>query len=57
MKPNPLRQALGTLWQRLWGLPDTFRAARKQSRRRKILAQGEVERLDRIRNPAKYRGK
>jgi hypothetical protein len=50
------------LWWQAWlkqarSLPQTMRAARTQRLRQKVLAQGEVERLDRIRNPWKYRGK
>jgi hypothetical protein len=58
MKPlkyllEPIRALL-----RRWRLRrETMAIARKEQRRRNVLAQGEVERLDRIRNPSKYRGK
>jgi hypothetical protein len=58
MKPlkylvEPIRVLLRR-WRR-WR--ETLATARKEQRRRNVLAQGEVERLDRIRNPSKYRGK
>ncbi len=38
-------------------LPQSFAIAAKQRRRRTVLNELEAERLDRIRNPSKYRGK
>jgi hypothetical protein len=38
-------------------LPQTIANAVKQRRRQVVLNAHEVERLDRIRNPSKYRGK
>ena len=38
-------------------LPQTIVSAVKQSRQRSVLNEHEAERLDRIRNPSKYRGK
>jgi len=38
-------------------LPQTIANAVKQRRRQVVLDEHEVERLDRIRNPSKYRGK
>ncbi len=52
-----LRRALLAGLRQVWNLPDTLAQARKERRRRDVLTQGEVERLDRIRNPSKYRGK
>ena len=52
-----LFQAILTLLKQMRMLPERFVKARMQRLRRKVLAQGEVERLDRIRNPSKYRGK
>ena len=40
-----------------WFLPQSFAIAAKQRRRQIVLDELEVERLDRIRNPSKYRGK
>jgi len=50
------------LWLQAWlkrlqQLPQALRQQRAQRLREKVLAQGEVERLDRIRKPWKYRGK
>jgi hypothetical protein len=52
-----LAQSFRTLFRQMRMLPETVANARKEKRRRSVLAQGEVERLDRIRNPSKYRGK
>jgi hypothetical protein len=49
--------AILALLKQVRRLPERLAIARKQRRRRNVLAQGEVERLDRIRNPSKYRGK
>jgi len=38
-------------------LPQTIANAAKQRRRRVVQNELEIERLDRIRNPSKYRGK
>ena len=38
-------------------LPQMLAEAAEQRQRQKVLAEDEVERLDRIRHPAKYRGK
>jgi hypothetical protein len=48
---------LQVLLARARRLPQTWREARKQRLRQKVLARGEIERLDRIRHPWKYRGK
>jgi hypothetical protein len=48
---------LCALLKRVQGLPQEWRKARKQRRREKVLAEGETERIDRIRQPWKYRGK
>jgi len=40
-----------------WSLPQTISNAAKRRQQRSLLQQLEVERLDRIRNPSKYRGK
>jgi hypothetical protein len=37
--------------------PNTIAIALKERRQRSILNELEIERLDRIRNPSKYRGK
>lgn len=50
-------QALGRLTKQNFALPNPFATALKQRRLRAALAAGETERLDRIRNPEKYRGK
>lgn len=52
-----LSQAILTLLKQMRMLPERMVKARMQRSRRKVLAQGEAERLDRIRNPSKYRGK
>jgi hypothetical protein len=55
-----LKQILETIRALLvWAgrLPETVATARKERQRRDVLAEGEAERLDRIRNPSKYRCK
>lgn len=47
----------GALFQRVHRLRETLRKARMLKLRQKVLAQGEAERLDRIRRPWKYLGK
>jgi len=46
-------QLVKQAWLRPQSTPNTAR----QRRRRVVLNEGEVERLDRIRNPSKYLGK
>jgi len=57
---NPVKQ-IGLTFNRLakevWLLPQTISAALKQRQQRAMLQTLETERLDRIRNPSKYRGK
>ena len=43
--------------KRLRALPQEWRQARMRRLRQKVLAEGESERIDRIRHPWKYRGK
>jgi hypothetical protein len=45
------------LVKQVWLLPQTFALALQQKRRQLALNQFEAERLDRIRNPAKYLGR
>jgi hypothetical protein len=45
------------LVKQAWLLPQTVATAVKQRRRRIVVDGLEAERLDRIRNPAKYLGK
>jgi hypothetical protein len=45
------------LFKQAWLLPNSVTAALKQRRRQLALNALEAERLDRIRNPSKYRGK
>jgi len=45
------------LFHRMQRLRETLRKGRMQRLRQKVLAQGETERLDRIRRPWKYLGK
>jgi hypothetical protein len=45
------------LSKQAWLLPQTVANALKQRRQQVVLDALEVERLDRIRNPSKYRGK
>jgi len=45
------------LAKQAWLLPQSVAMALKQRRRQMVLNELEVERLDRIRNPSKYRGK
>jgi hypothetical protein len=43
--------------KQVWALPKTLSDVARQRQHRTILYKLEVERLDRIRNPEKYRGK
>lgn len=45
------------LAKQVWQLPQTISHVIKQRQRQIVLAEREIERLDRIRNPSKYRGK
>ena len=45
------------LAKQVWLLPQTVARAAMQRRQQLVLDELEVERLDRIRNPSKYRGK
>ena len=45
------------LVKQAWLLPQTVANAVKQRRQQVVLNEREAERLDRIRNPSKYRGK
>ena len=45
------------LAKQTWLLPQTIADAVKQRRHQVVLNEREAERLDRIRNPSKYRGK
>jgi len=49
--------AFTQLAKQIWSLPKTLSDAAKQRQHRAILFKLETERLDRIRNPEKYRGK
>ena len=50
-------QWLVALLKRVQLLPQVWRETRQRRLRVKVLAAGEVERLDRIRHPEKYRGR
>jgi len=50
-------RATFTLIKQVWFLPRSIATALKQRREQVILDEMETERLDRIRNPSKYRGK
>jgi hypothetical protein len=45
------------LVKQVWMLPQTFANAAERRRLQVVLNDREAERLDRIRNPSKYRGK
>ena len=45
------------LAKQAWLLPQSVAKALKQRRQQVVLNEHEAERLDRIRNPSKYRGK
>jgi hypothetical protein len=45
------------LLKQAWYLPQSIANAVKQRRWQAVLDEREAERLDRIRNPSKYRGK
>lgn len=54
---NHICLTLGHLLKQVWLLPQTLASFSREKRARAILAEREVERLDRIRDPEKYRGK
>ena len=45
------------LFKQIGSIPESIKQAVKQKRQQMALEELEVERLDRIRNPLKYRGK
>lgn len=54
---NHLWLSLIKLAKQIWLLPTTIANVGKQRQRLAALDEREAERLDRIRNPSKYRGK
>jgi hypothetical protein len=57
---NPLKYISLTVVQlgrQVLGLPQTIATVIQQRKRQLVLDEMEAERLDRIRNPSKYRGK
>jgi hypothetical protein len=50
-------QTISHLLKQAWLLPRSLANAGKDKRRQIVLDELEAERLDRIRNPSKYRGK
>ena len=57
---NKLKMAWLTFVQlikQVCSLPQQAKLAIKQKRRQTVLDENEIERLDRIRNPYKYRGR
>jgi HD-like signal output (HDOD) protein len=50
-------QTILQLAKQVWLLPQSVANAIRQRQRQVVLNEQEVERLDRIRNPSKYRGK
>jgi hypothetical protein len=50
-------QTLVQLARAAWSLPKTISNAVKQRQQRALMKELQVERLDRIRHPEKYRGK
>jgi hypothetical protein len=49
--------AIGQRVKRICGFPQIIAAASRQRQRQTVLNEREAERLDRICNPSKYRGK
>jgi hypothetical protein len=43
--------------KQVWKLPETIAKGMQGRQRQKVVNEQEAERLDRIRNPMKYRGK
>ena len=57
---HPLKSiylALVQAAKNIWALPQAIAHAANHRRQQVVLDELEVERLDRIRNPSKYRGK
>ena len=49
--------ALLEMVKQVWKLPETIEKGIKGRQLQKVVNEQEAERLDRIRNPSKYRGK
>ena len=56
-KPNPILEVVSRILKQLWQLPRSIATAITHRRRQVTIRENETERLDRILNPAKYRGK
>ena len=54
---NTACQMLARMARSVWALPKTIANASKERQLRAAFNEREAERLDRIRNPSKYRGK
>ena len=54
---KPINSAFSQWLKRIRQLPQSLAAATKERQRQAVLNTNEAERLDRIRNPSKYRGK
>jgi hypothetical protein len=54
---KPICQKIFSLLKQAWLLPHAVALAGVQRRQQSARAELEVERLDRIRNPSKYRGR
>jgi hypothetical protein len=57
LHPYDMNRTPIQLAKQIWLLPTTIVKFGKQRRRQAVLNGHEAERLDRIRNPSKYRGK
>jgi len=55
--PKLIGLTIFQLARQVWLLPQSIADAVQQRRQKIILKELEAERLDRIRNPSKYRGK
>ena len=54
---KPINSAFSQWLKRIRELPQTVAQAARERQQKTLLATYEAERLDRIRNPDKYRGK
>ncbi|MCD6050422.1 MAG: hypothetical protein K0Q55_1825 [Verrucomicrobia bacterium] len=52
-----IMRVIGEMARQVWYLPQTVRNVVRRREAKVVVSEQEAERLDRIRNPSKYRGK
>ena len=56
-KLEHIGRVIAEMARQVWYLPQTMMKLARQREQRAVVSAEEAERLDRIRNPSKYRGK